>query len=315
MPTTRQNERCTLLRRDKSVASCPYDCSTHAYDAPSPHVLLDMNCPVANSTAKERDTESGIDNFEKRYYGSNLGRLMSPDPVFFQAEMLTDPQRFNQYAYARNNPLVYVDPSGEAIRLSDDPGERQKQLDALCGAVGDQACPYLYANQVDTGNKDENGNKIYEYYVGIYTDGPDGKGAPFESLNPVANSLSSIINDQRIADIRFVGNNTLVPTEGGGRRPVNRDVPGRVGKSDDPRVWFTVYLLDPKYQYKPLEPWRMSDNAPGNIDLGIVAFHEFGHVWASWRGIYYGENNRIADDFENMVRLLRDPAAPTRIKH
>ena len=48
-------------------------------------------------TGKERDTESSLDNFEKRYYGSNLGGLMSPDPVFFQAEMLTDPQRFNEY--------------------------------------------------------------------------------------------------------------------------------------------------------------------------------------------------------------------------
>jgi len=39
------------------------------------------------------------------------------------------------------------------------------------------------------------------------------------------------------------------------------------------------------------------------------------HVWASWRGIYHGENNRIAVDFENMVRLLRDPAAPIRKEH
>jgi len=30
-------------------------------------------------TGKERDTESGLDYFGARYYGSNMGRWMSPD--------------------------------------------------------------------------------------------------------------------------------------------------------------------------------------------------------------------------------------------
>ncbi len=29
-------------------------------------------------TGKERDTESGLDNFGARYYGSTMGRFMSP---------------------------------------------------------------------------------------------------------------------------------------------------------------------------------------------------------------------------------------------
>jgi RHS repeat-associated protein len=69
-------------------------------------------------TGKERDSESGLDYFINRHYGSSLGRFMQPDPIFFQAEMLTDPQRFNQYAYVRNNPLALVDPKGEAIELT-----------------------------------------------------------------------------------------------------------------------------------------------------------------------------------------------------
>jgi RHS repeat-associated protein len=32
-------------------------------------------------TGKERDTESGLDNFGARYNASSLGRFMSPDPV------------------------------------------------------------------------------------------------------------------------------------------------------------------------------------------------------------------------------------------
>ncbi len=32
-------------------------------------------------TGKERDAESGLDYFGARYYGSNMGRFMSPDPI------------------------------------------------------------------------------------------------------------------------------------------------------------------------------------------------------------------------------------------
>src|SRR5262249_564729 len=53
-------------------------------------------------TGKERDSESGLDNFGARYDSSQYGRFMTPDPIFFQASMLTDPQRFNLYAYVRN---------------------------------------------------------------------------------------------------------------------------------------------------------------------------------------------------------------------
>jgi RHS repeat-associated protein len=34
-------------------------------------------------TGKERDSESGLDYFGARYYGSNMGRWMSPDPGWF----------------------------------------------------------------------------------------------------------------------------------------------------------------------------------------------------------------------------------------
>ena len=63
-------------------------------------------------TGKERDSESGLDNFGARYNSSNLGRFMSADPKHVSAH-LTDPQSFNRYAYARNNPLLYVDPDGK----------------------------------------------------------------------------------------------------------------------------------------------------------------------------------------------------------
>ena len=62
-------------------------------------------------TGKERDSESGLDNFGARYFGSTMGRFQSPDPQNAGA-FIQDPQSWNAYAYARNNPLLFVDPDG-----------------------------------------------------------------------------------------------------------------------------------------------------------------------------------------------------------
>jgi RHS repeat-associated protein len=53
--------------------------------------------------------------FGARYYGSKMGRFTTIDPVFTWQENLEDPQRWNRYAYVRNNPLKYVDPDGRQM--------------------------------------------------------------------------------------------------------------------------------------------------------------------------------------------------------
>jgi|SRR5215469_14155839 len=68
-------------------------------------------------TGKERDSESGLDNFGARYMGSSLGRFMSPD-AFHKDSHVGDPQSWNEYACARNNPLRYLDPNGENATVS-----------------------------------------------------------------------------------------------------------------------------------------------------------------------------------------------------
>ncbi len=66
-------------------------------------------------TGKERDAETGLDYFGARYYSSRTARFTTIDPVYTWRENLADPQRWNRYAYARNNPLRYVDPDGRWI--------------------------------------------------------------------------------------------------------------------------------------------------------------------------------------------------------
>jgi RHS repeat-associated protein len=60
---------------------------------------------------KERDGESGLDNFGARYFASTLGRFQSPDPLLNSGKPW-EPQSWNRYAYVDNNPLRYTDPLG-----------------------------------------------------------------------------------------------------------------------------------------------------------------------------------------------------------
>jgi RHS repeat-associated protein len=69
-------------------------------------------------TGKERDSESGLDNFGARYDSSQYGRFMVPDPLMASATIY-DPQTWNRYAYARNNPLKFIDPTGMVEETAD----------------------------------------------------------------------------------------------------------------------------------------------------------------------------------------------------
>src|SRR6185437_13684669 len=62
-------------------------------------------------TGKERDSESGLDNFGARYNASMMGRFMSVDPSRVSMDP-AQPQSWNRYSYVLNNPLRYVDHNG-----------------------------------------------------------------------------------------------------------------------------------------------------------------------------------------------------------
>lgn len=66
-------------------------------------------------TGHEFDPSTNYTYAKARYLDTDAGRFLSEDPAFWSlpSELLTDPQQMNSYAYARNNPLRYVDPDGK----------------------------------------------------------------------------------------------------------------------------------------------------------------------------------------------------------
>jgi RHS repeat-associated protein len=109
-------------------------------------------------SGKERDPESGLDDFEARHYSSGFGRFMqadefaggptdlfdSDDPASSALPFadITDPQSLNKYAYTYNNPLRYVDPEGHQV---------VEELEQVVQATPPPLRPLLVAPPVLTG--------------------------------------------------------------------------------------------------------------------------------------------------------------------
>lgn len=79
-------------------------------------------------TGKYLDDETGLYYFGARYYDPALGRFISPDPLY-----LGDPERCtgntvscNLFAYANNNPMAYIDPTGLNEVVANDAAYRRQ---------------------------------------------------------------------------------------------------------------------------------------------------------------------------------------------
>jgi len=100
------NATGTTLEQD--IDYYPYGGEEHDY---SPNVAQNYKF-----TGKERDAESGLDNFGARYDASSLGRFMTPDwaakATAVPYAKFGDPQTLNLYAYVENAPLNRIDADG-----------------------------------------------------------------------------------------------------------------------------------------------------------------------------------------------------------
>jgi RHS repeat-associated protein len=83
-------------------------------------------------TGKELDEETGLYDYGARYYDPRTSQFISTDPL-----LQSDPGKttstsagLSLYAYAINNPMRYIDPTGRDIALPTDEKKRMKVFNA-----------------------------------------------------------------------------------------------------------------------------------------------------------------------------------------
>jgi RHS repeat-associated protein len=173
-------------------------------------------------TGKERDTESGLDNFEARYLGSSLGRFMSPDPM---GGHLENPQSLNRYAYVLNNPLSLTDPTGLDSYLSctqtkDNAStcqsqrvggtDKDPQMATVQGVTGDNG---FTATKIGNQNADGTGPLVDKTTgTGTYTASANGSGVQFSNNGGQSSSTGVFVNgtpQTTFQDAGFANGNAL----------------------------------------------------------------------------------------------------------
>jgi RHS repeat-associated protein len=114
-------------------------------------------------TGKERDAETkgdsgnGNDYFGARYYGSSMGRFMSPDwssePEALPYADLEDPQSLNLYSYARNNPISFKD-NGHNLVCTNSTSQDGDGTIHVTETCHEESNPLMLAGAVALGNEE-----------------------------------------------------------------------------------------------------------------------------------------------------------------
>ena len=67
----------------------------------------------------EYDTSTDLNYLGARYYNAKTGQFLSEDPMFWNVskQNLENPQSLNSYSYANDNPIINIDPNGDAAML------------------------------------------------------------------------------------------------------------------------------------------------------------------------------------------------------
>ncbi len=175
-------------------------------------------------TGKERDTESGNDYFEARYFGSSMGRFMSPDwseePDTVPYAEFENPQTLNLYSYARNNPLVYNDPDGHDVNVCDNNGQCHQMSNDQYAAAQKAGNGGLNVPTLNTVGMNGDGNGQFNSTaitdssgksVGSATyvsDGPTDYYANRNGLNVLANASATVGSVKGVAS--FYGASALL---------------------------------------------------------------------------------------------------------
>lgn len=262
-------------------------------------------------TGKERDAESGLDNFGARYNSSSLGRFMSPDSTGYSS--LANPQAWNLYAYTLNNPLKYNDPSGHTVECATN---AQQCKNALAAATANaEAAKRVTANTVTTNHS----------FLGIHWTtsktaiGITGDINSFKALGQNASRLADLVQSKQ--NFTFAVSPTY-ETFGG----ATWQTPGGIAQTPSqgyslPSGVTGAATAAPNSSQFDQDTWGLLGGYQGPIpgaNLGEAAAHELlGHMWGEvFGGHLAGTAANMADAVraEDAVRAT-DPTRGQKVTH
>ncbi|MEO8380734.1 MAG: RHS repeat-associated core domain-containing protein [Acidobacteriota bacterium] len=191
------------------------------------------------------DNDDSLDYMHARYYDPNLGRFLSVDPVISSADPQF-PQSWNRYAYALNNPLKYIDPTGENATVMCDPENNctasvEAQIVADPNSQGQMAAARDFANGA------------INYWQGRQEVGRNGENITFQV------NISIVAPGQTVDGV-----DTLTVVTGAGRSNVQMTLLTGGGNGESASDTGTIFTID-------------NTNNPAGM-FG-VAPHETGHLF------------------------------------
>jgi len=252
---------------------------------------------------KERDQESGLDYLGARYFGSALGRFVTPDSTSYST--LRDPQRWNLYSYVMNNPLRYNDPDGHAAECKTD---ATKCLAGAQAAVANkEAASRLYINKVPT----QHSFLGYKWTTTRDFLGIKGDVKSFAALSGNAARMASMVSDDRVFSLNVTS--WLSSPSAAGNTPLRGGGWTRTQHQDGVNESF----VDPNPPKAGVDQDAERDHIPP-ANLGEKVAHEFlGHEWGEaimGHNASTPANAKDAIDAENAVRAT-DPSRGQKTEH
>jgi hypothetical protein len=223
-------------------------------------------------------------------------------------------QTWNRYAYTVNNPLRYVDPSGESIRLTGETeDERKAQLEAIRKSLGNSAVANrLYMNKVGS-----------EFYVGIA-----GSADGFAAAGYLESALAHVVTSSQVVDFGFATRYRMYDEDLIEKLPFMKGagalsiVGGEVGRHQGGGISIANWLslsgrfevwIDPNHI---LDPAAAQQGIPKST-LGEVVAHELlGHSFAFMLGIRSASvHHAFAVFAENAARSRGGPNRGQKRRH
>jgi RHS repeat-associated protein len=211
-----------------------------------------------------------LDFAQARYYKSAHGRFTTTDPILLIKERLLDPQQINLYAYCRNNPLAFIDPTGETIDFADTKAGRRakKEFESYESFLEKNKDKKGFSELIATVQGLKDSKVTYEITLGgAYKEGVEG--------NTTSNGERVFVNIATEGDERYSQNSRFAHELEHARQFDNGEL---------------TFLGNDKGQYSP---------SPSSYDIGdeVKAFRA--QLIASSPQDFFGKGGTFLRNFQN----------------